>query len=453
MPIKRITSLFRGDGLKKRTARGTSLTLINFAGANGFRLVSNLILTRLLFPEAFGLMAVVQIFTSALAMFSDIGIKDSVIRSDRADDPNFLNTAWTAQIIRGVLLWLAACALALPVAALYSEPLLGQILPVTGLNAIIAGFMTTNFLLENRRLRLGRIVTIDLVAQLVGLCMMVFLAWWWESVWALVFGALFGSVFRVIFADWYLPGQRNRFCLERESVHEIVSFGKFIFFSTITTFAINQSDKAILSGFITFAALGIYNIGFFLGSAPYILSRMIANSVVFPLYRMSHPMDSEHNRKNVFRMRRITILGALLMAALLGFSGPALVNFLYDPRYEQAGAIVTLIAFAIVPMVVLEGNMRSAMAKGDSRAFFFINFCTAMTQVVVMYFATQRFGLIGAILTLGLAPLLTYPIRIRVLIKYRSWDAIGEIGLMLFGFALCGWACWIHMDLIRTLAL
>ena len=69
-------------------------------------LASNLILTRLLFPEAFGLMALGSVVLVGLQMFSDAGIGPSIAQSPRGDDPEFLDTAWTAQVLRGVILWL-----------------------------------------------------------------------------------------------------------------------------------------------------------------------------------------------------------------------------------------------------------------------------------------------------------------------------------------------------------
>jgi hypothetical protein len=45
-------------------------------------------------------------------MFSDFGLNASVIRSARGDDPVFLQTAWTVQILRGVMLWLISVMLA-----------------------------------------------------------------------------------------------------------------------------------------------------------------------------------------------------------------------------------------------------------------------------------------------------------------------------------------------------
>ena len=58
------------------------------------RFGSNLLLTRLLVPKMFGVMAVAMLVIIGLAMFSDLGLKPSVVHSRRGNEPVFLNTAW-----------------------------------------------------------------------------------------------------------------------------------------------------------------------------------------------------------------------------------------------------------------------------------------------------------------------------------------------------------------------
>ena len=102
----------QGTGLMGRALRGSALTAGSFAITQGLRLASNLVLTRLLFPEAFGLMALVSVVVVGLQMFSDTGVGPAISRSPRGDDSTFLDTAWTINLIRGVLRWGLTCALA-----------------------------------------------------------------------------------------------------------------------------------------------------------------------------------------------------------------------------------------------------------------------------------------------------------------------------------------------------
>ncbi len=124
--------------------RASIWTLGGYGGAQLLRFVGNLILTRLLFPEVFGLAALVSIFILGLFMFSDTGTGAAIIQSQHGDDPGFLNTCWSIQIVRGGSIWLVSCAIAGPVASFYGQPLLAQLLPVAGLNAVMNGFEATS---------------------------------------------------------------------------------------------------------------------------------------------------------------------------------------------------------------------------------------------------------------------------------------------------------------------
>ncbi|MCE9529776.1 MAG: oligosaccharide flippase family protein, partial [Planctomycetes bacterium] len=59
------------------------------------RFGSSVILAKLLFPEAFGLYALTFAFLTGLHLFSDLGIRVSIIQNPRGEEPKFLDTAWT----------------------------------------------------------------------------------------------------------------------------------------------------------------------------------------------------------------------------------------------------------------------------------------------------------------------------------------------------------------------
>ncbi len=63
-----------------RVLRSASWLMIGYGGSQALRLASNLILTRILFPEAFGLMALVTVVTVGLSLFSDVGIGGMIRR-------------------------------------------------------------------------------------------------------------------------------------------------------------------------------------------------------------------------------------------------------------------------------------------------------------------------------------------------------------------------------------
>lgn len=448
---QRVISLVAGEGFKARVLRSSALAVISFGGSNALRLAGNLVLTRILFPETFGLMALVQVFIGGLQMFSDLGIQVSIIQNKRGDDPNFLNTAWILQIGRGVVLWLAGCALAIPAANLYGEPLLAVLLPVASLNALILGFSTTKMATANRHLVLGRLTAIELGSQAIGIIIMIILSILLQSAWALVFGGLVSVMIKVVLLHVSLPGMKNRLHWEPAAFRELIGFGKYIFLSSVAGFLISQSDRAVLGVYIPLAALGVYNVGYFLGVVPFLLSQAVASRVIFPIYRMRPPAENAGNRAQVFHMRRLLIAGTLACSIILAFSGIILVEFLYDFRYAQAGPIVVLFSLTMVPQLVFEGYSSVLLAGGDSRRFFFLQGLTAFFQILFLFIGVTWLGIFGAILAPGLAALITHPLRVAYVRRYKAWDARADIGFLSLGLAVNGFACWLNWDAIIAL--
>lgn len=445
------SSLVLGDTLKARASRGILLTALQFGGNNVIRLISNLILTRILFPEAFGLMALVQVFLGGLNMFSDLGIKTSIVQNSRGDDPDFLNTAWTLQIFRGLFLWVAACALAPVAVRVYNEPMLLQLLPVVGLNVVISGFATTKVATGLRHLTLGRQTFIQLGTQIFNVILTILMALWMQSVWALVYSTLLVSVIRVIMFHCLLPGISNRFHLDRSALGDLIGFGKFIFLSTIAGFAINQGDKAVLGAYVPVALLGVYNVALVLGTLPVTMSRAVANRIVLPIYRMRPPHESKANQTKIFKARRMMIAGFMMATVVLSYGGVMIMDLLYDHRYTLAGPMVVLFGLASVPQVAFSAYDGALLAQGDSKRFFYLLAVTAVLQTGLLFGGIGLFGIFGAILAPGIAALLTYPIRVLFLRRYHANDNAADAVFLLAGFTLNGFACWLHWEQIAQL--
>lgn len=431
--------------------RGSIWVILGFGGTNILRLGSNLILTRLLFPEAFGLMALVQVVMTGLIMFSDIGIRTSIIQNPRGDEPDFLNTAWTLQIIRGFLLWLIACGLSVPAAQLYNEPMLMQLLPVGGLVAVIAGFETTKIATASRHLQLGRQTIVELSAQLCGIIAMVILAYILQSVWALVIGTLITAALKMGLLHYMLPGISNRLRWETDTVWSVLGFGKFIFLSSLAAFALAQGDRAVLGKYISIGDLGVYSVGMLLGTLPLLLSRVLNNKVVLPLYRLKPPGESDENRKQVFRARRILLAITLLPCLFFAATGIWVIDLLYDDRYALAGPMIVLFSFASVLPVVFTGYGGVLLAHGDSKRHFILMFLTAGLQIALLIAGVTYLGLFGAILAPGVAAVLVHPLRVIFLSRYSAYDALGDIGFLTVALGVTGWTCWLNWTQILEL--
>ncbi|HAA27014.1 MAG TPA: polysaccharide biosynthesis protein, partial [Cyanobacteria bacterium UBA8553] len=238
------------SSLRKKAIQGTIWTIAGYGASQVLRLGSNLILTRLLLPEFFGLMALVNVFIIGLNLFSDVGLGPSIIQNKRGDDPDFLNTAWTIQVMRGVVLWLGSLLIAWPISHFYAKPELLWLIPIVGLATLISGFDSTALLTLNRQLAVGKLAIFELMGQVISLIVMIVWAKFDPSIRALVAGTFVSAVFQLLWSHRLLPHQPNRFAWDKEAAQKIFTFGKWIFFSTALTFLASQADRLILGKLI-----------------------------------------------------------------------------------------------------------------------------------------------------------------------------------------------------------
>ncbi|WP_435140398.1 oligosaccharide flippase family protein [Pseudopelagicola sp. nBUS_19] len=444
--------LRHGKHLGGRAVRSSALTVLGYGGSQALRLASNLILTRLLFPEAFGLMSLVWMILQGLANFSDTGVVQSILQSKRGDEKAFLDTAWTIQVLRGLILWLLTWALAAPAATFYDAPELREMLPVVGFTLFITGLFPTKRDSANRKLILGRLTAIDLCSQMVGLVAGILVAWMTGSVWALVVGTIFSTTIQLILSSFILPGELNSLRLEKSASWEMIHFGKWIFPSTVAGFLISQGDKIILGKFLSLAALGVYNIGYFLASFPLLLGSMVVHRVMIPVYREKPPSETQGNATALSRMR--IGISAGLFALLFGFAtlGVWLVSFLYDPRYESAGAIVVLLTIAQIPQLIALTYDIAALAAGDSKGYFITTTIRAILMMAGLMVGVSLNGLIGALIGQGLAMTFAYLAVVRLARAHRAWDPLHDMLFWTVGAIIAGTSIWLNWNAIIALS-
>jgi O-antigen/teichoic acid export membrane protein len=322
-------------------------TVAGFGAMQVIRFGSTLVLSRLLFPDIFGLMALVNVFLQGLQMFTDVGIGPSLIQNKRGDDPRFRDTAWTILVIRGLLLWFCSALIAIPVWLLYppTTPSLLVLIPAVGLSAVLSGFESTAAFTLRRRLVRAPLVILEVSTYTLTMSLTIAWVYFVPTVWALVLSNLFSATVHLTVSHFLIRGYRNRFRWEADAFKELMHFGKWVFVSTLCTFLANQADK-LLVGLGSLVLLGIYNFAAQLAAIPGQLMATLSWQLVFPLYSR-RVQAGEDVRGAVAIVHPIAAgVAGFLTAGLLG-AGPSLVAFLYDSRYREAGWMLQLLTIAV----------------------------------------------------------------------------------------------------------
>lgn len=443
----------RGGSLSARIMRSSMLVVGGFGFSQALRLASNLLLTRLLFPEAFGMMALVTVMIQGLYQFSDVGVTPAILQSKRGDERAFLDTAWTIQVLRGFGLWAGAALLAWPISVFYGEEQLMYLLPVAAAALAIAGFNPTRMDTANRHLNLGRVTAIDMGVQVIGIIVAVLLAWLTGSVWALVISGLVSAAAQLALNTLLLPGQNNRFRWEAEAVQELINFGKWIFLSTIAGFLFTQADKILFGKYLSLDTFGIYNIGFFLAAFPLLLGNMVTGKILIPIYRETPPKESPANFAKLRKMRMVVTAGMMVMVTVFAVTGIWLVEIMYDPRYDMAGPVVVLIACMQIPMLIGLTYEHAALAMGDSKRFFVLAGARAVITIGTLLVGLELAGLLGGILARGVSTILVYPVIVWLSRKTGAWDPLHDAIYAIIGAGIAAGALWLHWPEIAALSM
>jgi O-antigen/teichoic acid export membrane protein len=424
------------SSLRDRAVRGVVWTVGGTAVAMLLRFGSSLVLTRLLMPELFGLMAIVGVIFQGLLMFSDIGTGTAIIQNEHGDEEPFYNTAWTMQVIRGSVLWLCACILGYPAARLYGQPQLAWVLPVVGLSALIAGFNSTAIFRLNRHLHIGRVVSLELTTQALSTAGTITWAWFDKSIWALVVPALFGRAIYAVASHFLLAdGRRNRFRWNPEARAALLRFGRWIFLSTLLTFLANQADRLIYGRMIPIGLLGVFGVAALYASLPMQLVQRMNVAVVFPA--LSRVVGSDRKRfGQVFRRVRTPLLMLAASAvALLMTAGPALMTMLYDARWHDAGWLLPLVAAGVWFQILEATNGSALLAHGRSQwvaASTGAKFATMLALIPLGYWL---WGFPGAVIGASASDVARYVVSAAAVHRLGVRQMIGTDLLICLGIA------------------
>lgn len=409
--------------LRSLAMRGSAWTFLGFGASQALRLASHLVLSRLLFPEAFGLMALVGVFMSGLELFSDVGIGPSLIQNKRGDEPNFYNTAWTIQVLRGLALTVAAGLLAYPVAVgWFRKPELVPLMVAAGLVTAIAGFNSTKLFAANRHLAFGRLTALELGIQAATLALTIALAYALRSVWALVAANLAGAGLRMLSSHLALPGPGNRLRLDRGAARELFAFGRWIFLATAINFLASQGDRLILGRLLDDRALGVYSVAFLLADTPMRLIASLSQRVLFPAISRVHREDPTRVGEVYRKARwRLDPLGLVPLGLVVGLA-PDLVALLLDRRYAGAGPMLRALAVRAAIGCSLAPAASALMAIGRPQYATIgvaLRFAWLLAAIPLLW---ARFGVAGAVWAVGLSEL---PTMVVVLWGARSRGLLG----------------------------
>lgn len=408
--------------LKSRVIQGLAWVGSGAMTQQLLRLASVTVLSRLLEERHYGLMIMVNVVIQGAQLMSDVGVRGSMIHHQHGDRQTFINTAWTIQVIRGLILWAAVSVAAWPVASFYNEPILLQLIPVVGLGAVLQGLTSTSRLTLSRHVRFGKQTIFDVGGQIIAVGVMIGLAMQWRSVWVLVIGGLVNLLIQCISSYFLAPGYRVRFGWDRASALLMFHFGKWVFVSTLLQFILQHADKAILGALITTRELGVFAMAIMIAEAMLQVLQRVSSELLFPVYaRLSQKHDRLAFRHRMIRLRGLLLLLGLPPLWITAIWGQPIIDLVFDPRYSLGGPVLQVLAVGAIGAVITLTMDRITLAHGDSKRQAMMQVGRTVIMIGSIATGVMMWGSFGLFIGQAFARWAAYPLVVWSIRKYDGW--------------------------------
>lgn len=385
--------------------RGAVWNTISFVFAQGVRFVTNVALTRLLSPELFGTMILVNTLRIGMELVSDIGVGQNIIRSPNADKPVFYNTVFTMQAVRGLAISLIFAACAVPLSYFYAINKLQWIIPVAACVSLLGGITSLGPEFLKRELRFRELAFFEMLSAALASIILVVLCFIWPNIWSLVIGSVLGTTVNFALSYRIRSKVKYKFMFDTAVVAEVRNFSKWIFASSIIYFLSTNFDRLFFAKVVPLNVLGIYGIAKTLADLISTLAQRLGGNVLFPYLAAHMHLERSQLRAQFAPYRLRFLLLAALGLAIAVTGSDILIKSIYDRRYHDATWMLTILVLGSWFSILANVNEATLLGLGRPSNIAASNLVKLVYLIAGLPLAFALYGFYGAAIVISMSDL------------------------------------------------
>jgi lipopolysaccharide exporter len=433
--IDKLRGTFDSSSMKSRVIGGSFWLGLGSSFEYGLRFLRNVILARILAPEAFGLMAIILAVSAALESFTQIGLREAVIQSPDGEEETYLNAAWWLSSIRAIGLCIIGFMSVPLIVSIYDVPHHAALFQISFLSILFNGTLSARAYVIQKKMDFRKWITISSGGGVViGILVAIGLSLWLHSVWALVIGYVVEAAARC-FLSFYVCPFLPRLHFKKEHSQALLTYAKGMFGLPILFFVFAQTDIFVVGKLLSKKELGLYSMAISLAQIPLYLVTTILNPILMPSFSEKQYDKAWINRALIQSTRLITLIGTPV-ACFFALYGKDVLALAYGPQYASVALpfaillISTLMRASGTPIA----NVYLAMGYPQLQRLF--SFIRAALILILIYPAVKLLGLSGAAIAGTLAMSISFyfqVMRIRNLtnLNVRQYSFIFLHALMI----------------------
>jgi PST family polysaccharide transporter len=359
--------------------------------------VRSVTLARLLAPEDFGLFTMALTILVAANSLTTIGLDRTIIANKfetRAELKLHLDTMWSAELIRGVVVALLILVSTFPTVRFYGQRQLTFILPVLACSSLVQGLQNIGLVLLRKEISFGRIFWFELATNLSGVFLTIALAAVLHDVWALVFGLLLTTALGTVLSYVFHP-YRPSLKFYRVALKQAADFGKFALVFAVASYVSNMADNVIVGRLLGTNALGNYSLAFNIASAPIVIVIFSLTAVLLPAYAEINSQDPTKLESAFTKAFNLTLVIMFAIALPFFLFAEQIVRLLFGSRWTTAGSVLTILALVIPLRGLTLISSTVFWSANRPRALALTRTLDAIVFIAALYPLTLVFGLAG----------------------------------------------------------
>src|SRR6478672_6714773 len=190
--------------MKDQIAKSIFWMVWSRGGVQLLSFIGTLMVARWLSPGDYGVMALVGIWTGTISMVADMGLGWAIVQFQDVHEDELDSCFWVTLFTTGIA-YVSLYALAPTIARWFNSPQLSDVMRFASVPLLLCAVGLVPGAMLVKHLQLDKTAQADIISALVGMPVMLVLAWNGAGVWALVFGGITQAVVRTVAVITFYP--------------------------------------------------------------------------------------------------------------------------------------------------------------------------------------------------------------------------------------------------------
>lgn len=344
--------------------------------------ITNMILARLLVPEAFGVISTITMIISFAEMFADAGFQKYIIQYEFQDEEEKYNCTtvafWTNFII-SIIVWIIIILFCDEIAILVGNPGLGEVITLACIQLPITSFSSVQMALFRRNLDFKTLFLVRVVSICIPFFVTIPLAYLGMSYWALIIGTIMGQISNGIIltikSKW-----KPTFYFDIKILKNMISFSIWTLIESIFIWLSGWIDIFIIGSVLDSYHLGLYRTS--ITTVNLIFSIVTAAVIPILFSSLSRLQSNNIKFKDMFyKSQKLVAYLILPMGLGIFLYSDLITNIILGNQWNEASYIIGLWGITTAIKIVFSDlNSECYRAKGLPKISLFIQ----ATHIVVL---------------------------------------------------------------------